>query len=150
MNSDERPFSSHELEERICAYCEDYFFAHHGLQRYCQEKFGKKNFCKNQQKKLVNEKRLADQVTELAKSGMKVNAETPVEKNKQALKMIMGTDWEKTVDSNLLDSVGYDITQFDSKSEINGTNGFLIHIGNYTLEWIGQNESLLTFKIKIK
>ena len=150
MESDERPFGMHNPEERLCEFCGNIFYAHHGLQRYCPDKFGRKDYCKYEQKKLVNEKKLADKVSELAKAGMKVNEVTPIEKNRQALKNIMGTDWEKTIDSNLLDNVGYDILQFDSRSAIPGTNKFLIHIGDYMLEWIGQEGIKLTFKITKK
>jgi len=140
MNSEERPFSMHNPEERLCEFCGDIFHAYHGLQRYCPDKFGRKDYCKYEQKKLVSEKKLADKVSELARAGMKVNDDSPIEKNKQALKIIMGADWEKTIDSRVLDNAGYDISQFDSRSAINGTNSFLIHVGDYTLEWIGQNQ----------
>ena len=89
----------------------------------------------------------AEHAEKLAKSGMQVYQDTQLAKNKQALSEIMGNDWQKTVDSSLLDSVGYDITHFDSKTPISGTNKFLIHVGDYSLEWIGQEGTLLTFKI---
>lgn len=99
---------------------------------------------------MLNEKRLAERVTELAKAGMKVYQDTALDRNKQALFQIMGSDWQKTVDSTLLDNAGYEVTHFDSKTPIIGTNKFLIHIGNYTLEWIGQEGTVLTFKITKK
>ncbi len=36
-----------------CAYCYDYFEMHHRLQKYCPEKFGKKDYCKLGQKSLL-------------------------------------------------------------------------------------------------
>ena len=36
-----------------CAYCYDYFEMHHRLQKYCPEKFGKKDYCKLGQKILL-------------------------------------------------------------------------------------------------
>jgi hypothetical protein len=150
MDSEERPFSMHDPEERTCEYCDELFYAHHGLQRYCPEKYGKKDYCKYEQKKMLNEKRLAEQVKELAKTGMKVCQETQLEKNKQALLIIMGSNGQKMVDSNLLDGVGFDITHFDSKIAVYGTNKFLIHVGDYTLEWVGQEGAVLTFKITKK
>jgi hypothetical protein len=147
MDSEERPYSMHDLEQRPCAFCGDFFYAHHGLQQYCPEKFGKKDFCKYEQKKMLNEKRLAEHAEKLAKAGMQVYANDQLEKNKQALSEIMGSDRQKAVDSMSLDSVGYDISHFDSKTPISGTNKFLIHVGDYTLEWIKQEETLLTFKI---
>ncbi len=147
MDSEERPFSMHDPEERICECCGELFYAHHGLQRYCPEKYGKKDYCKYEQKKMLSEKRLAERVTELAKTGMKVYSDAQLEKNKQALQIIMGSAWHKLVDSILLDGVGYEISHFDSKTPINGTDKFLIHIGDFTLEWVGQEGTVLTFKI---
>jgi hypothetical protein len=51
MDSEQRPFSTHFMEERMCEYCSEIFIAHHGLQRYCPEKYGKKDDCKAEQKK---------------------------------------------------------------------------------------------------
>jgi hypothetical protein len=150
MDSEERPFSMHDLEQRPCAFCGEFFYAHHGLQQYCPEKFGKKDFCKYEQKKMLNEKRLAEHAEKLAKAGMKVYPDDQLEKNKQALSEIMGTDWQKTVDSAHLDNVGYDITHFDTRSPISDTNKFLIHVGDYILEWIKQEGTILTFKITKK
>lgn len=147
MDSEERPYSMHDPEERICEFCTDIFYADHGLQRYCPEKYGKKHYCKYEQKKMLNEKRLAERVTELAKAGIKVYPDPALVRNKQALSEIMGSDWHKTVDSTLLDNLGYEIAQFDSKTPINGTNRFLIQVGDYALEWVGQEGTVLTFKI---
>ena len=150
MDSEDRPYSMHDPEERTCEFCGELFYSHHGLQRYCPEKFGKKDYCKYEQKKMLNEKRLAERVTELARAGMKVYLDTALDKNKQVLSEIMGSDWHKTVDSSLLDNVGYEITHFDSKTTISGTNKFLIHVGDHTLEWVGQEGTVLTFKITKK
>jgi hypothetical protein len=54
---------------------------------------------------------------------------------------------QKMVDSTRLDNVGNGINYFDNKSPIIGTNKFLIHVGDYTLEWIKHEGTLLTFKI---
>jgi hypothetical protein len=150
MNSKQRPYSMHKLEKRVCQYCSEIFYADHGLQRYCPEKFGKKDHCKYAQKKMVEEKRLADRVEELSKTGMSVREETPLEKNKQALALIMGSDEQKTVEGKLLDHNGYDINYFDFKTPINGTTNFLIHVGNFTLEWIKHEATILYFKITRK
>ena len=116
----------------------------------CALKFGKKDYCKYAQKKMVEEKRLAERVVELSKTGMSVREETPLEKNKQALALIMGSDEQKTVEGSLLDHHGYDINYFDSKTPINGTTNFLIHVGNFTLEWIKHEGTILYFKITRK
>ena len=147
MDSEQRPFSTHFMEERMCEYCSEIFIAHHGLQRYCPEKFGKKDYCKYAQKKMVEEKRLAERVVELSKTGMSVREETPLEKNNHALTLIMGSDEQKTVEGTLLDLHGYDICYFNSRTAINEGNNFLIHVGDFTLDRIGQKGTVLTFKI---
>ena len=150
MDSEERPYSMHDPEERNCEFCTDIFYADHGLQRYCPEKYGKKNFCKYEQKKMLSEKRLADRVTELAKTGMKVNLNTALDNNKQGFEIMMGSDGQKIVNSSLLDNFDFDINYFDYRTPINGTNKFLIHIGEFTLEWIGEDGTNLIFKITRK
>ena len=147
MDSEERPFSMHDPEDRNCEFCTDIFYADHGLQRYCPEKYGKKNYCKYEQKKMLSEKRLAERVTELAKSGMKVNQNTALDNNKQGFEIMMGSDGQKIVNSSLLDNFDFDINYFDYRTPINGTNKFLIHIGEFTLEWIGEDGTNLIFKI---
>jgi hypothetical protein len=150
MDSEERPFSMHNPEERLCEFCNEIFYADHGLQRYCPEKYGKKNYCKYEQKKMLSEKRLAERVTELAKTGMKVNQNIALDNNKQGFEIMMGSDGQKIVNSSLLDNFDFDINYFDYRTPINGTNKFLIHIGEFTLEWIGEDGTNLIFKITRK
>ena len=147
MDSEDRPYSMHDLEERTCEYCGELFYAHHGLQRYCPEKFNRRDYCKNQQKKMTSEAKLAEKASELAKLGMKVNPETPLDKNIEHLKGFMGNNSMKYVTNVELDQMGYDITAFESKIHIVGTNRYQIKVGVFVLEWIKQENNLLTFKI---
>lgn len=98
-------------------------------------------------KKMVEEKRLADRVIELSHSGMKVYPETQIDKNYQALSKIMGSDLEKMVECRLLDDFGYEISHFNLRRAINGGKDFLIQVGDFTLEWMRQEGTVLTFKI---
>ena len=150
MDSEDRPFSKHYYEQRECEFCSELFYAHHGHQRYCPEKFGKKDYCKYKQKSMLTETRLADRVVELANTGMSVRQETPLEKNKQVLLSIMGTERQKIVSCSFLDSYGFDIKYYDSRIPINGVTNFLTHIGNFSLELIKQEGTILTFKITRK
>ena len=150
MDSEDRPFSKHYYEQRECEFCSELFYAHHGHQRYCPEKFGKKDYCKYKQKSMLTETRLADRVVELANTGMSVRQETPLEKNKQVLLSIMGTERQKIVSCAFLDYHGFDIKYYDSRIPINGATNFLTHIGNFSLELIKQEGTILTFKITRK
>ncbi len=149
-DSTDRPWGNHDLDSRFCEYCGDEFYSSHGLQRYCPEKFGRHQYCKNQQKKLLSESKLAEKANALAKIGMKVAHEEQLEKNKHILSSLMGSDWQKMVDSETLDSLGYDINYFDSRSTKNESNGYLLHLSEFTLEWIGQISTALTFNITRK
>ena len=148
MDSQERPWGAHDLEERVCEHCGELFYAHHGLQRYCTEKNGRRNFCKGEQKKLVSEKRLADLTEKLAKSGVNVYAEIdPTEKNIAILSEELGPYNQKTVTSVTLDSKGYSMPHYTARVPKSESNDLLLVIGQYTLDWIGQNGDILIFKI---
>ena len=78
INSEDRPWGNHDYEERSCEFCGEIYYANHGLQRYCPEKFGRKNYCKLEQKKLQSENKLAGMVVKLAKGGIISYEEDPV------------------------------------------------------------------------
>jgi ribosomal protein S27AE len=129
---------------RVCAYCGDVFVAHHGLQQYCHSKNGVANFCKHKQKALVDEKRLSERVIELERA--KINILSPVDQNIEILKSIMGEAKEKNVTSDLLDTKGYSITAYSTRL-LNNAKNVILRVGKYTVEWIGQNGAVHTFKI---
>lgn len=133
------------LEERICAYCGDIFMAHHGLQEYCPEKHGRRNYCKHQQKALVSEQRLADRAIELAKTGMQVHEQAPLDKNIMAFRQIMGPQKEKIVLGYILDEIGYNPNHYTSKTPIPNSEAFIVTVGEFNIIWI--SEDPLTFKI---
>ena len=147
MTSEENPWSTHGLEERTCAFCGELFYAHLGLQRYCPEKYNRKDDCKDQQKKMASEAKLPEKATELAKLGLKVNPETPIDRNIEHLKSLMGSTSMKYVTSTELDQMGFDIMAFESKISIPDRNRYQIKVGDFTLEWFKQENNLLTFKI---
>ena len=132
---------------RNCAYCDDIFIAHHGLQQYCQSKNGKANYCKNKHKALVSEKRLADRIIELETARSKTLEISPLDKNIQGIQKIIGDAKEKITSSDILDSLDYNPIHYTSRESINGSDRFLVRVGNFFLEWIGQNESVSIFKI---
>ena len=148
MDSEERPFSMHDMEERQCAYCGDFFYATHGLQQYCPNKFGKMEYCKYEQKKMMSEKKLAEAAEKLHKAGINVYSDQhPIEKNIAILAEQLGSYGQTTVASNILKSKGYIIQHYNARVARNGTNDFVLVVGPYSLDWIGQNGDILTFKI---
>jgi hypothetical protein len=148
MTSEENPWSTHGLEERTCEFCGDLFYAHHGLQRYCPEKNGRINYCKNEQKKLLSQSKLADMVIKLAKGGVTSYEEDPTERNIQILAEELGPYGQITTTSEVLDKKGYSMSHYTARVPNSGSNELLLVVGSYTLEWIGQTGEILTFKIK--
>jgi hypothetical protein len=147
MTSRKNPWSSHEYEERVCEYCGELFYAHHGLQRYCPYKYNRKNYCKNQQKQMVSESKLVERIRDYANLSIYLNAESPIEKNKQHLKALMGNRSIMYVTDVEFEQIGYNIDLFESKISIDGTNRHKIKIGNYLIEWMSEENNLQTFKI---
>lgn len=148
MDSTDRPFSLHDPEERTCAFCGDLFYSHHGLQQYCPDKFGKKDYCKYEQKKMLAEDRLSKNVAKWATAGLPVYAkESPLDFNFRIIWEIMGSESEKFVSSELLDSKGYQTSGYEFKTPIAGSEAFIIKIGCYNVEWYSQNGPSFTFKI---
>lgn len=133
------------FEDRPCAYCGDMFTAYHGLQQYCPEKNGRRNFCKHAQKALVNEQRLADRAIELSKAGMDVFEQTPLDFNIKSFRQIMGPQKEKVVSGYTLDEVGYDLRYFNEKTQIPNSKAWIVSVGEFNITWI--EEDPLTFKI---
>lgn len=151
ITSTERPWGSHDLEERMCEYCGEYFYAHHGLQRYCPEKFGRKDYCKYEQKKLFAEKKLADNSIDLTRGGRVPYYEPDsLTKNVGILCELMSDSVNKNISSDILDQKGYKVKVYDFKERILGKNSFRIHAGEFIIEWIGQDNSISTFKITRK
>ena len=148
MDSEERPYSMHDPEERNCEFCTDIFYADHGLQRYCPVKYGKKSYCKHEQKKMLSEKKLAEAAEKLHKAGINVYSDQhPIEKNITILAEQLGSYGQTTVASNILESKGYLMQHYNVRVSKNGSSDFILVVGPYSLDWIGQNGDILTFKI---
>lgn len=148
MNSVKRPFSMHNPEESICSFCGELFYSHHGLQQYCPDKHGIRDYCRKEQKKMVSENRLAELAAKLSKAGINVNSDIdPSEKNIEILSEELGPYAQKTVTNETLDAKGYSIPHYTARVLKNGSNEYLLVVGPYTLEWISQSGDILIFKI---
>jgi hypothetical protein len=133
------------FEKRACAYCGKIFIAHHGLQQYCPEKHGRRNFCKHAQKERVSEQRLAERAIELGRVGIDVFEQTPLDKNILCLRHIMGAQKEKIVLGYILGEIGYDLYHYTSKTPFSNSESFIVTVGEFNITWI--EEDPLTFKI---
>lgn len=133
---------------KTCEYCGNEFESHHGLQRYCPEKFGRINYCKNEQKKLINERKLADLVQDVAGAVNQIeNQQNQLEINIQILNEIIGNKESVVVSGKKMDSMGYDIRYYSAR-RINEENGLIeLVVGPFILEWIDNSDIEQTFKI---
>ena len=147
ISSIERPNGNHDLEERECEFCGDLFYVHHGLQRYCPEKFGRINYCKEEQKKMLSQSQLADMVIKLAQGGVVLYEEDPTEMNIIILSEILGPYGQKTTTNEVLDNKGYSMPHYTARVAKNESNELVLVVGPCSLEWIGQTGEISTFKI---
>lgn len=134
---------------KTCEFCGDEFESHHGLQRYCPEKYGRRNYCKNEQKKLVSEHKLAELVQEVATAYNQIeNPQNQLEKNIKILEELSGMDNSGIIYSKQLDRRGFDIRHYSFK-RINDDSGLIeVIFGTYVLDWISHSEMERTFKVK--
>lgn len=148
LTSNDRPFSSHNPEEKVCLFCNEIFHSTHGLEKYCREKYGIIGYCKNEQKKLVSQQKLADLAQTIANiNNPRTQDLSPLERNIQILREIIGQSYQVNTDSDTLDAMGYDINIY-SRREYEGNSTYTrLIIGQFGLSWISQIEENIFFKI---
>ncbi len=134
--------------KKQCEFCGDIFISHHGLQQYCPEKYGRKDYCKNAQKKLVNERKLAELVNDIASA---VKLLEPVKSqlsiNVDIIKRLMFGIDQLVVSSEELEKSGFKIGVYNSKIRTPNDKCLLI-IGNYTIDWVEYDSKEIKFLIK--
>ncbi len=144
---------------RLCPYCRESFVADHLSRFYCPDKNGKKNFCKNRQKRINDNLRKSGFVLiEHRKNPMQVFIEEPLLNEKDIDQLIINTQKDKNClilteflgdkkstevsESELLEK-GFDSKFFDSYEDTK--SGVKIYfIGKY---WF--NKNILNGKIYI-
>lgn len=155
MTGDENPDPIGEYVKE-CPYCGDTFTAGHMNRQFCPEKNGYKDYCKNRYKRRIKDELAPDNVDlstaesenePIKNPEAETVVETPIELNKLIIQNIMSDTSQKNITSDILDHNCFDINYFDSRTPIPGTNNYLVNIGDYTLEWIGREGTVLTFKI---
>lgn len=145
---DER-FSWHKPMEKICTFCGDVFISTHGLQQYCPEKYGKSDYCKYEQKKMVSEKKLLEYVKEVneAKKPQVYNM-SPLERNIHILDTILGPTYKIRTESERLHAMGYEINVFSRRVFAGNSDYISLVVGPFELRWIGQVGEISRFSIQ--
>ncbi len=140
-------YSTHPFK-KTCEFCGDEFDSHHGLQRYCPEKFGRKDYCKYAQKNLVNERKLAELVNEIA-SAVKLlePIKSQLTRNIEILKSLIQDKDQIVISSTELEQSGFKIGVYNSKIRTSNSKCLLV-IGNYSIDWIDYNGKEFKFIIK--
>ena len=73
-------------------------------------------------------------------SGINVYADQDaIEKNIEILAEQLGPYGQTTVTSTVLDSKNYSMQHYNARVSRNGSNDFVLVVGPYSLDWIGQN-----------
>ena len=83
---------------RVCPYCKESFVADHLSRFYCPDKNGRKNFCKNRQKRINDNLRKSGSVLiEHRKNPMQVFIEEPLLYEKDIDQIIINTQKDKNI-----------------------------------------------------
>ena len=83
---------------RVCPYCRESFVAYHLSRFYCPDKNGRKNFCKNRQKRINDNLRKSGSVLiEHRKNPMQVFIEEPLLNEKDIDQIIINTQKDKNI-----------------------------------------------------
>ena len=83
---------------RLCPYCRESFVADHLSRFYCPDKNGRKNFCKNRQKRINDNLRKSGNVLiEHRKNPMQVFIEEPLLNEKDIDQIIINTQKDKNI-----------------------------------------------------
>jgi len=136
-----------ESKWQTCAYCNEQFYSNSSERMYCPEKYGKKNYCKQEQKKLVSEKKLAETVAQLSNSGIALKeGESSFERSIRGLVSIMGTGDLKFVTGDLLDRYHVNLNDLQHRT-LDSENRPVIIIGNYKITWLEYLDTIFKFKI---
>jgi hypothetical protein len=128
---------------RVCPYCRESFVADHLSRFYCPDKFGSKNYCKNRQKRIMDNIRKSGGVILVhEKNPVKVFIEDPIiEKNNidelikvsqkdincKILNELLGAKTHAEISEIELKQKGFDLNFFDSfESTKSGVNIFFL------------------------
>lgn len=159
---------------RKCAYCGDKFMANHLLRKFCQQKYGVPDFCKNRFKVLKETSNLVqpienDLLNEMAYDGytllehsapaevaiipkaipLQIIDATERVKNIASLTLLIANEREREISFEELDNVNYKLDVYDALKPIRNTSLSAIEIGPFTLIWVKKNDFLLTLTTEV-
>ena len=136
-----------ESKLQICRFCGDVFIANSPERMYCPEKYGKKNYCKQEQKKLVQEAKLAELVEQLTDGGIILKpGESSFDRSIRGLQALMGNETIMHVSGERLEQFHINIQDLQGRT-IDDDKKPVIIIGNYRITWLEHKDNIFKFKI---
>lgn len=136
-----------ESKLQTCRFCGEVFISNSPERMYCPEKHGKKNYCKQEQKKLVQEAKLAELVEQLTDGGIILKpGESSLERSIRGLQAIMGDESRRIVSGDLLDRYHVNINDLQDRT-IDDDKKPVIILGNYRITWLEDKDNIFKFKI---
>lgn len=136
-----------ESKLQTCRFCGEVFISNSPERMYCPEKYGKKNYCKQEQKKLVQEAKLAELVDQLTDGGIILKpGESSLERSIRGLQAIMGDESRRIVSGDLLDRYHVNINDLQDRT-IDAEKKPVIILGNFRITWLEDKDNIFKFKI---
>lgn len=135
---------------RECPYCEELFIADHMSRKYCPEKNGIKNYCKNRYKRLKDsgaiDNQTMDEIPE--KSIDEIIREMGRERDLLILQKILGEQPSVTIPDQQLKDLHFNFNNYDKKQKAKSGH-YIFHIGEYV--YIPLNDSIsIMYKSKLE
>jgi hypothetical protein len=125
--------------ESICPYCLEGFVANHAIRRYCAEKNGSPDYCKNRFDKQIKNLTLLESNSVYKRSDVKEEYQRLY--NIQVLHNMYNEEFFSVSASEFL-KLKYVMTIYDRREVFGQEPFYLIHIGPFQLEW--KQELLIT------
>lgn len=150
---------------RICAYCGEPFMSNHQLRKFCPQKNGIPNSCKNKYKVLhatadlvkpdsnellfdsytiVEDRKVPITTLHCLNKSLSKEEQDRRTENINCLTQLLNGKKECEVELEEFDKIGYDIKIYDFVRQITQTNLNRIEIGPYALFWTKKNKFQIT------
>jgi len=116
----------------ICPYCLEGFLANHGIRRYCAEKNGSPDYCKNRFDKQIKNLTLLESNSVYKRSDAKEEYQRLY--NIQVLSNLCNEGFVSVSDDEIL-KLKYDMFIYDRREVLIRDPFYKLHVGPFLLEW---------------
>jgi hypothetical protein len=123
---------------RVCPYCKDEFIAKHLSRKYCKEKNGKNDWCKNRYKRIVKNN-TTNNPTE--------DYEPDIVINVAKLERLLNGARTKLVKDKELFKIKYNFNAYTTESPVYRDNFYSVIVDSYSVEIVSVNRKGACYKI---